>query len=208
MNIMQNRAEANSHKNRSLNWFQDIYCKLDPNEIAARCNLEFDGQSFSIRIMNKNYRAAFPEFSLKSADPNDAEIRNGYEKILFIRFLCEGRFTPALGRQLSYHEIPWGETYYSNFDGRCIKRLAARFGSSVDVFRGIMEEKLNAEKLNKSDAGYRFEFCSGLYMSFLLWAADDEFPASAQILFDDNFPRAFTAEDIAVAGEVALGHLM
>jgi hypothetical protein len=44
-------------------------------------------------------------------------------------------------------------------------------------------------------------------MTFLVWAADDEFPASAQILFDDNFPSAFTAEDIAVIPGVAMDHL-
>jgi hypothetical protein len=66
---------------------------------------------------------------------------------------------------------------------------------------------LKFEKLDKSDAGYRFEFMSGLYMSFLLWEGDDEFPASAQILFDDNFPHAFTAEDIAVVGDVAISRL-
>jgi hypothetical protein len=40
-------------------------------------------------------------------------------------------------------------------------------------------------------------------MSVLFWAADEEFPPSAQILFDDNFP----AEDIAVACTVAADRL-
>jgi hypothetical protein len=56
-------------------------------------------------------------------------------------------------------------------------------------------------------AAYRFEFSSGLFMSFFIWAADEEFPPSAQILFDDNFPSAFSAEDLAAAGAVALDHL-
>jgi hypothetical protein len=44
-------------------------------------------------------------------------------------------------------------------------------------------------------------------MSVLLWAGDEEFPPGAQILFDDNFVFAFTAEDLAALGEVALDRL-
>ena len=205
-------GETLSHAKKSFSIFWDNYRAMDPQEISSRCNLPFDGEAFSFRIMGKAYRALFPDFRLLSADRNDPEtleIKNGYEKILFIRYLCEGKYMAPLGKQLSYREIPWGDLYYPNFEGRCIKRLAAEFGNSIEALKKTMEEKseLKAEKLGKSDAGYRFEFCSGLFMSFLIWAADDEFPSSAQILFDDNFPRAFTAEDIAVAADVAIDHL-
>jgi hypothetical protein len=66
---------------------------------------------------------------------------------------------------------------------------------------------LNAEPLPQGDAGYRFEFLNGLYLSIILWAGDDEFPPSAQILFDDNFVFAFTAEDLAAVGEVVIDRL-
>jgi hypothetical protein len=48
---------------------------------------------------------------------------------------------------------------------------------------------------------------NGLFISLLIWAGDDEFPPSAQILFDDNFVFAFTAEDLAVVGEVTISRL-
>ena len=193
-----------SHKNRSLDWFKNIYNKLDPKEISSRCNLPFDGGAFAIRIMGTQYRARFPDFTLMDSEGN--EKITGFEAILFIRYLCEGRYVQFTGKRLSYREIPWGGTYFSNFENRCIKRLARKFSENPEKLRKFMEH-IKAEKLEKSDAGYRFEFMSGLCMSFLLWAGDDEFPASAQILFDDNFVHAFTAEDMALAGDVAINHI-
>ena len=38
----------------------------------------------------------------------------------------------------------------------------------------------------------------------ILWAGDDEFPPSSQILFSDNFPNAFQAEDMAVVGDITI----
>ena len=196
---------------RSMNYYQAIYRGLDPEEISARCNLSFDGEAFSIMIMGKPCFASFPDYSLLVNAPKDSKLidtQNPYEKILFLRYLCEGHYTEPLGKQLSYREIPWGDLYFANFDKRCIKRLARGFGNNLDIFRIAMEGNtgLKAQKLNTGDAGYRFEFCSGFFMSFLVWAADEDFPASAQILFGDNFPGAFTAEDMALAGDVAINH--
>ena len=36
----------------------------------------------------------------------------------------------------------------------------------------------------------------------ILWEGDEEFPPSSQILFSDNFPVSFQAEDMAVMGDV------
>ena len=68
-------------------------------------------------------------------------------------------------------------------------------------------EKIGGQKISMGDSGYKFEFMNDLHMYFILWAGDEDFPPSAQILFDDNFPLAFTAEDIAVVGDVSIGKL-
>ena len=36
---------------------------------------------------------------------------------------------------------------------------------------------------------------------------DEEFPPSAQILFSDNFPLAYAAEDAAYIGDVVLDYM-
>jgi hypothetical protein len=200
------KTEKKDHIQRSLDHFKSIYKTLTSAEIARRCNIPFlrKESAFELCIMGKTYLAKFPDFEFY--DMEGKRVEQGYENILFLRYLCGGRYTEATGRRLSYREIPWGEVYYRNFEGRCIKRLANTFGNNLENFRRIMGT-LHAEALDKGDAGYRFEFINGFYMDILLWAGDDEFPPSAQILFDDNFIPAFTAEDIAVLGEVLIAKL-
>jgi hypothetical protein len=185
------------------------YKNLDPEETSRRCALPFDAGAsvFSLRFLGTNYRAGFPGFRLVDAGGNALE--SAPEEILVLRYLCEGRHSETTGKQLSYHDIPWGEVYYRNFEGRCLKRLAFTFGHNIESFRRAMTgiPGLDIHPLKQGDAGYRFEFMTGLYMSLLLWAADDEFPPSAQILFDDNFVTAFTAEDLAVAGDIVINRL-
>jgi hypothetical protein len=199
-------AERENRKEQvPFNHYLGIYKTLDPVEIAGRCGLAFNGAGFALRLLGTEYLAAFPDFELRGFLDNTAS-ESMAEKILILRYLCEGKFFAYRGKQLSYPEVPWGEVYYQNFQGRCTRRFAGTFGQDLARFKGIME-KLGAESLGKGDASYRFEFINGLYMSLLLWAGDEEFSPQAQILFDDNFVFAFTAEDIAVVGEVVIARL-
>jgi hypothetical protein len=196
-----------------LSHYLGLYRSLDPEEAARRCALPFqkgellEGQgAFSLRFLGEAYRVPFPEYGTES---NGRPVTLGYaENILILRYLCEGTYVEGKGKQLAYNEIPWGDFYYRNFEGRCIKRLAFSFGNDIPGFKRVMEEPaFRAEGLPRGDAGYRFEFLSGLFMSLILWGGDEEFPPSSQILFDDNFVFAFTAEDAAVAAEVTISRI-
>jgi len=200
-----------------LRYYRAIYRDLDPSEIAQRCGLEFNKETsrLRLRVLGTEYSVPHPEFALLNRDEKE-ETDSGtvpegdpYEKILFLRYLCEGKYFPSQGKRLSYNEIPWGTVYYRNFEGRCLKRCARVFGKDLQKFVKMIENNpnLRAEALNVGDASYRLEFINGLYITIILWGADDEFQPSAQILFDDNFVFAFTAEDLAVAGEVLTDRL-
>ena len=50
----------------------------------------------------------------------------------------------------------------------------------------------------------KIEIYPDYQVQMLLWEGDDEFPPSSQILFSDNFPVSFQAEDMAVMGDVII----
>jgi hypothetical protein len=134
---------------------------------------------------------------------------NPYEKLLIIRYLTEGAYALPSGKLVSYEELPWGSVYMRNFRGRVIGRLAREFGRGPEAFPDIIESMpgLNYEKISVGDHGYRIEFIDNIYISVIYYEGDDEFPASFQALFDDNIKYAFTAEDVAVVGDVLIGRL-
>jgi hypothetical protein len=186
-----------------------IYKTLDADEIARRCRLPFDKntKTFSLRLVGGDFLIDWPEFEIRDGEGNvvgDESIR-----VLVLRYLCGGSWAERGGGQLSYHEIPWGEVYFKNFEGRCIQRIERTFGKDVRAFSAIFEKfkELNGEKIADKECGWRFEFLTGLFMSVIIWEGDDEFPSKAQILFDDNVPAAFSAEDIAVLGDIVITKL-
>ena len=192
--------------------YLEEYRKLDPLEVSSRTGIPYDKeqQCFTIRLMQKSYRISWPEFTVTSEDKEDGQYAalktETAAKIFVIRFLVRGVSSQPAGNYLTYREVPWGEVYFRQFQGRCIMRLAFSYGSKLDQFKAQME-KAGARELKIGDAAYEFEFINNHFVRFILWAGDDEFPPSAQILFSDNFPLSFEAEDLAVVGDISIGTL-
>ena len=186
------------------------YQKLDPKEAAKRCGVEYDEerQQFHIRLMGYRYLVDFPEFAVHKEDEDEEGafllLDMVPAKIIVLRFLLSAQVVKSSGKYLTYREVPWGEVYFRQFEGRCLMRLKFGFGFKLDKFAEGMEKLPGVKKLSLGDVSYEFEFINGLHVRFILWAGDGEFPPSSQILFEDNFPYAYQAEDLAVVGDISI----
>jgi len=189
----------------------DKYRELDPAEAAERTNLEFDAEQsrFILDALGFKLYAEWPDFKLIPDDFENCP-KTLYDdfmmKVLTMRLLYLGVYAPSTGAFKAYRELPWGDVYDANFNGRCIKRFAFGFGFKPDAFAKAAE-LLGGIKQDLGDVSYDFPFPGGTSCRFILWKPDEEFPPSAQILFSDNSVLIFNAEDLAAVGDVIISAL-
>ncbi len=205
-------VEISNHKELvPLEHYLEQYAAAEPAEIASRTGFTYheDTQTFSITYLYREYAVTWPDFNIEAVDGKDDYaplVETNQSKILVIRFLLEGARAESTGKWLTYREVPWGEVYYRQFSGRCLSRLAFSYGNRLEDYKNRMLH-MGAQPLEQSDAGFAYEIFPGFTVQFLLWAGDDEFPPSAQILFSDNFVAAFHPEDLVVVSEIAINTL-
>mgnify|MGYP002796487363 FL=1 len=205
--------EKDNKEQIPLEHYLSEYRNIDPKEAAERCGVEYDEekQQFHIRLMGFRYLVDFPEFAVHKEDENEEGafllLDMVPAKIIVLRFLISAQVVKSSGKYLTYREVPWGEVYFRQFEGRCLMRLKFGFGFKLDKFAEGMEKIPGVKKLSLGDVSYEFEFINGLHVRFILWAGDEEFPPSSQILFEDNFPYAYQAEDLAVVGDISISTL-
>lgn len=205
--------EKDNKERIPLEHYLSEYRNIDPKEAAERCGVEYDEekQQFHIRLMGFRYLVDFPEFAVHKEDEDEEGafllLDMVPAKIIVLRFLISAQVVKSSGKYLTYREVPWGEVYFRQFEGRCLMRLKFGFGFKLDKFAEGMEKIPGVKKLSLGDVSYEFEFINGLHVRFILWAGDEEFPPSSQILFEDNFPYAYQAEDLAVVGDISISTL-
>lgn len=187
------------------------YQESDPKEIAARLGISYDEEQkyFTLKFLGTVYQISWPDFQV-SHEADDMGFypleTMTYARTLTIRLLLNGAEASGTGKFKTYREMPWGEVYLRQFDGRCIKRLAFSYGNRIKDFQAIMEH-MHCVPVKHGDIAYQLEIFPDYLVQMILWEGDDEFPPSSQILFSDNFPISFQAEDMAVMGDVIIGSL-
>jgi hypothetical protein len=184
---------VNNKDTQPLLHYGALFAKLDVHEVEERCRVSFDGAAFKIRLLGLDRRVSFPAAIV------EPEVKAA-EKILLLRFLCAGKMRAHLGEFLSYTEIPGASVYTRQFEGRVLKRLAA----SQDANSAKKDECRVYEFLSSGEGGAKE---NALFVETRFYAADEDFAAQAQLRFSDNFPAAFTPEDMAFAGELLIERL-
>ena len=193
MEIQNNKEEV------PFSYYAELYSKADKAEIASRLGITAENGVFSVTLMGKTY-----------AVTETAEITDGQGnapalpvQTFLLRYLLEGKNIPALGNWKTFREMPWGELYIKPYTGRVLTRAAFTFGTRVEAFRKAAE-KMGAAPVNHGDAGFEFSLVGDYRIRLLIWAGDDEFPPSAQVLYSDNFEEGFAPEDRVVAGDILI----
>ena len=197
-----------SKEQRPYEYYLKTYQEIDPKEISERTGFFYDEEKkvFTVVFMGSTYEISFPDYEISHKEDEKGvypleEAMNA--KIFMVRYLSEKAKTPSSGKFLTYREVPWGEVYFRQFQGRCLMRLAFSYGNKLDAFKKVMTAN-GAKPLEQGDCAFELEFMEGFFIRLILWEGDDEFPPSSQILFSDNFAVTFAAEDLAVAGDICI----
>ena len=178
--------------------YQELFAKADPAEMSARTGVLFTDGQFRFRVLNEDKTLSWPAADDACFKPK--------ERILFMRYLLEGKAHRFTTEFVAYKEFPDGAIYDKPFTGRCIYRMLGSYGKDPGAFIRACEH-WGGHRIKSSGIQYEFEFMKDLFLRFILWEGDDEFPSSMQVLFSKNFPEAFSAEDRVVACEYLIGRM-
>jgi len=204
---------TNNKEGVPLSHYIARYRECDPEDIELRTGAVFSTGGVLLHTFGHTVLIPHPETVPQTDDiafecnPPLSSLTGNPAKILFLRLLIGGQKRSFNRTFLSYRETPWGETYDRAFDGRVRRRLAGTFGYKIKAF-----EKA-AMALGGVSAGIKdssFDFClpCGAFLRLILREGDDEFPPSSQVLFSNNIVSMWSAEDLAVLGEITIRALL
>ena len=194
--------EITDHKTGvPMEHYKGVFAASDPEAMSERSRVPYAGGAFALTLLGRPVTVSWPDMVSRFSDDGKETAAN--TRILLARLILEGTLVASGGKLLAYAEMPWGNVYAQQFRGRCILRLAGTFGGSLPAFEAAAA-RVSGVPAESGDRSFDLPFLPGLTVRMILWEGDEEFRPSAQILFSDNFSSAFSAEDIAVVGDVLL----
>jgi hypothetical protein len=114
--------------------------------------------------------------------------------------------TSLTGRLVKFKDLPGGYAYEGAFIQRAIQPVDEVFGEKPGEL--IKAAKfLGGLQMSFGDVSVQISALKGIPLTYILWKMD-EFPASANILYDESASSYLPTEDLAVLGEITTSRLI
>lgn len=111
------------------------------------------------------------------------------------------------GEWISFTDLPDGRFYTQAFQSYTGQPLAQAFGGDLAAFR-LAASKVGGQEYPLGDAAFVFQALPRVSLLAVYWLGDEDFPASAQVLFDANASRWLPTDAYAILGSTLARRLI
>ncbi len=183
----------------------EIFSRKDPGRIAQKAGALFEDRTVIVPHLDRKIllNVDTHRFSIKETD-EDAPI---WLAILTLHYLNNADGRQPTARLKHFREFRDGHFYEPAFNRRTKEILIQVFGKDPAPMIAAAE-KLNGKIVQTGDAAVELPYFPCLPVSCIVWKGDEEFPPEATVLFDETADQFFSAEDMAVAGQMAVLELL
>ncbi|HBW35032.1 DUF3786 domain-containing protein [Desulfosporosinus sp. BICA1-9] len=175
-------------------------CSL--GDMANCSGYSMEGNALVIEFLGQNFKLVYPSGDFVPIQASDGELPLATQ-ILILHYVTSLSEPLEVGTLISYKEFPGGAMYIKPFTGRAIDPLVRIFGSNPDRLLEVAT-RLGGHSNGLGDVGVTYRVFPRIPVSLILWRADDEFPASGNILFDASAPSILPTEDFAVLASMVV----
>ena len=178
----------------------------DPRELAARCGAEFDAQRgmFRIKFYGELHVMTFPDLEARVEKTNKVCGLN--RSAMFLYYLQTADGAPFVGRWVAFRDLPGGMFYHKAYQGYSGDRLAKAIDNHVGVFERAAKN-LGGIKLDVGDASFAFDALPRVRVAAMYYAGDEDFPATANVLFDASASHYLPTDALAGVGSALVDRL-
>jgi len=181
----------------------------NPEGISRICEVSFDEKDgcYQIPVLDEVYGVFPQDTKIVRYHEREATLEGKHrvELTLFLLHYLLGTKKVSLeGKRVSEKELSGGEMFFRGPHTLPVKGVIEKFGRNPKEFidSGL---RLGGKKIELGDASMELRAAPKIPVTYVLWAEDEEFPASVSILFDPTI-QEFLPLDIIYGVTIVLSH--
>ncbi|MEW6184718.1 MAG: DUF3786 domain-containing protein [Thermodesulfobacteriota bacterium] len=158
---------------------------LDPLEVCRRTLVTRSAEGeFRIPFLNRIYLCRPEQNRIWRTDDPEKNL-SFQEYLVVLMYLLKAQDRPATGKKINEREIPGGELFFRGPHALLKEPLEKRFGRDPE---GFLQAGLNlgGRATGKGDASFELSVLPRIPVEYILYRADEEFPAQLVINFDSS----------------------
>jgi hypothetical protein len=203
--LSESELSKQDNYEQALKMALEIFDRRDPGRVAEKAAAEFADRRITIRHLDRHIVFDVDSHAF-SIEETGQEVST-WIAILVMHYLNSADGRQPTGRLKHFREFKEGQFYEPAFNAKTRDILISVFGSKPGALKKAAQ-RLKGKLLDTGDASAELAYFPCLPITCILWAGDEEFPPEASVLFDETAEIFFSAEDMAVAGQMAVLELL
>ncbi|MBW1713779.1 MAG: DUF3786 domain-containing protein [Deltaproteobacteria bacterium] len=172
---------------------------MDAEEVAQAAGARLTPEGLQLNFVGLECAVSLDPVAVSGSDGQEVPLT---DRVLILHYLTQADGRPMTGQWIAYRQIPGAQTYHPVFYQRAIAPFKAGFGPRPELLAQLTAD-LPARPGQGGDAAVVIQALPRTPVLLQVWQADEDFPAEANILFDESISGYLTAEDVAwLAGRV------
>jgi hypothetical protein len=177
-----------------------------PEDAARAAGAEWDGAAFTLPLLGRPVRVIPGSRTVEW--PPDAGRPVGYQRALVaVAYLAGAVEAPPKGEWVAFRDLPGGEAFFRGPHGLATPRLEKAFGTCLERLARAAAA-LGGASAPGADAAAVLPALPRIPLQVLLWAAGDEFSASAALLVDARAHLHLALDVLWALSNVAVADLV
>jgi len=159
----------------------------EPGDVCRRSLAQFEAVSgaYVVDMLAKVYTVRPRERLIERCGSPPKTITDIHFYVSAVQYLLKARDVPRTGEWVTEKQLSYGDFFFTTPHPLPTAKILKRFGTDVDGFIRACA-RLGGKKLTFGDVSFELRVFPRLPLAYVLWRADDEFPARCQILFDST----------------------
>lgn len=173
---------------------------VDPEDLARRCGLEYDveAREFVVPVFGHGFLVSYPNFKIMEETTDHHEGALWLQALIMHYFRTADGF-PLEGSWISFRDLPGGMHYVKAFQGYSGDKVAAAFGNDLERL-DLAARLARGTPLSYADASYSFVALPRVHVAVCYWKGDEDFPATAKLIFDRSSSHYLPTDAMATLG--------
>ncbi len=179
---------------------------MDPSWVGSRSGTGYSYQreAFIVPFFGDAYEVLFPRGEVAGPGGTAAAEK---EALIILHYLINADGAEVRGQWVAYRDLPGARYHEPAFVAEVERPLSLGLAGKLEPLRRWAEKEARLLDL-PGDVALAWDVLPRVPLLLIFNEADEEFPASARMLFDVTAPNYLPTEDLSVLAETAAHRLL
>lgn len=154
-------------------------------------------ERYVLRVLGDDYWIGVRQRRIESVS-NQSALLNLDFRLMVLAYLTSAKDIELSRKLVQCYQLRGGDSFFRGVHRLPVGELETAFGKSLQLFRDVCLS-LDGRQVPYGDVAVEVKVLPRLPLTFVLWIADDEFPARVSILFDSTADQHMPLDAVLAA---------